>query len=654
MNHLTLLLLLFTFINVNSQSKFYSEGLEVTKSDIEQTVFSKDSTANALIIYEIGNSYVDKETFKLNTTIKRKLKILNRNGFERGELSIFIYDNNKGGREKVKDIKATVYNLENGKITKTKLKKTAIFEEDYNDNISIIKVAFPNIKEGSVINYSYTLESPFMFKYKSWNFQDNIPKLYSEYNASIPGNWEYNIKLVGGHKLTTNYSNIENNCLEVPGGGSANCAIYRYVMKDIPAFIEEDYMTTKDNYLARIEYELKVFRNFNGGRDNITKTWKSTDKEIERDTDLGRQLKKTSAVKGLLNESITSEANTLNKAKKILEYVQNEYAWNEEFRIFENVSIKDLIKNKSGNVGEINSLLYNLLVSQGIEAKPVLLSTRRNGFITQLYPVLSDFNYMIVKAHINGKAYLLDATDDYLYFGQIPFRCLNMYGRLMDFDNGSEWYDINAEGFSIKEYRYELDLNENAALTGSVNYNATGYHALNDRKRYFNNTEAYADAYINSYESIDFLDFEIIGSEKTSNDFNSKFNIKTTCETVGNSIYLNPYLFTFFKENPFKLQERSYPIDFGYKDTFTYRIKINVDESYQIKELPESVNIGLPNKKGSFTTMASQEGNSIVIYFKLTFKDSIYYPNYYDSLKTILSKVVDAQKNSLIVLEKKQ
>jgi len=344
----------------------------------------------------------------------------------------------------------------------------------------------------------------------------------------------------------------------------------------------------------------------------------------------------------------------INKAKKILEYVQNEYAWNEEFRIFENVSIKDLIKNKSGNVGEINSLLYNLLVSQGIEAKPVLLSTRRNGFITQLYPVLSDFNYMIVKAHINGKAYLLDATDDYLYFGQIPFRCLNMYGRLMDFDNGSEWYDINAEGFSIKEYRYELDLNENTALTGSVNYNATGYHALNDRKRYFNNTEAYADAYVNSYESIDFLDFEIIGSEKTSNDFNSKFNIETICETVGNSIYLNPYLFKFFKENPFKLQERSYPIDFGYKDTFTYRIKINVDESYQIKELPESINIGLPNKKGSFTTMANQEGNSIVIYFKLTFKDSIYYPNYYDSLKTILSKVVDAQKNSLIVLEKKQ
>ena len=51
------------------------------------------------------------------------------------------------------------------------------------------------------------------------------------------------------------------------------------------------------------------------------------------------------------------------------------------------------------------------------------------------FPVISDFNYLIVQATIDDKTYLLDATDNYLSFGEIPFRCLNSYGRLMDFKN---------------------------------------------------------------------------------------------------------------------------------------------------------------------------------------------------------------------------
>lgn len=649
---IVILFLLFIAIS-HSQSDFYAEGFEVTKTDLEQNVFTKDSTANALVIYEVGNSFVDQETFKLNTEIKRKLKILNRNGFEHGELSIFLYNDDDGNRVKVKDIKATVYNIEKGTIVKTKLQKNSIFEEKYNDNYTIVKVAFPNVQEGSVINYSYTLVSPFMFKYKGWDFQDDIPKLYSEYNASIPGNWHYHIKLVGGHKLSTNISDIKKYCLHVSGGGSANCAVYKYVMKDVPAFIEEDYMTTKHNYLARIEYELATFTSFTGLKDDKTKTWKSTDKEIERDTDLGRQLKKTSAVKDLLSDEVSAETNKLTKAKEIFKYVQKQYAWNKEFRVLNDISIKETVKKGSGNVGEINTLLHNLLVANDIDAKAVLLSTRENGLITKIYPVISEFNYLIVKADIDGETYLLDATDDFLYFGQIPFRCLNQYGRLLDFDNGSQWVDITIDEYSIAQYSYQLNFDENQVIKGEVAYNSRGYNALSDKKRYLNSPNA-IDAFINEYSEIEISDFEIVDTEKTGAEFKSKFNVEMNPDVVANTIYINPFLFKYFTENPFKLQERSYPIDFGYKDSFSYRIQFKIDDAYQIKELPESVKVALDTNKGSLVMTAQQDENTVNIYFKLMFNRSIYGFNYYSSLKKLLGKVVDIQKNSLIVLEKKQ
>lgn len=636
-----------------AQQDYNANSFQVTKADIENREFPNDSMARALVIYEKGNSYVSNSNFRLRTEIQRKVKILNRNGFDKGTVSIFIYKPQKGNREKIENINATVYNMENGKVVKTSLDKSAVFEENYNKNYNVIKFALPNVQVGSVITYSYTAESPYMFKYKGWYFQDDIPKLYSEYNASIPGNWEYNIKLVGGKQLNTNVSSIDKNCLQTSSGANSSCGVYKYIMKDIPAFINEDFMTTRLNYLARIEYELAVFRGFDGTLDNITETWKTTDNEIKRDSDLGKQLRRFNLVKNLLDNDIISEPNTLTKAENILRYVQDNYTWNTQYDVLNNLSVKSLIDKKSGNVGEINALLFNLLTTNNIDAKPILLSTRANGFITQLFPVISDFNYIIVKVTIDDKDYLLDATDKYLTFGQLPFRCLNSYGRLLNPKKESSWYPITVKDYSVKRYSYNLNFKDDI-LTGEVNYFSKGYHALNDRKRYFTNPETYTNDFENSYEDIMFLDFKTVNTQKMSKDFKLKFNINKSPDIVGNTIYMNPIIFNFFDKNPFQLQQRSYPIDFGYKDNYSYNIKINVDENYIIKSIPKKLSISLPNNKGSLVFSSDQNDNSITLYFKLTFKEAIYEPEYYDSLKKLLTQVIETQNNSLIVLEKKQ
>ncbi|MCK8481132.1 DUF3857 domain-containing protein [Psychroserpens algicola] len=638
-------------LNLSAQSGFNSEGFEVTKQDIELNVFDKDSTANALIIYEKGESYVDRETFLLKSEIKKKLKILNRNGFDKATETIYLYGDN-GKHERVKKIKATVYNVENGQITQTQLDKNAIFEEQYDENHTLVKFTFPNIKEGSVIVYSYTLESPYMFKYKSWYFQEDIPKLYSEYRPSIPGNWEYNIKLVGGKKLYTNVSSLRKNCLQVMGAGSSDCGDYIYVMKDIPAFIEEEFMTTKDNYLARIEYELKVFRGFDGRVDNITKTWKSVEGELKTDNDIGRQLKKSSVTKDLLSDTIIAISDPLEKAKAIYEFVQNTYTWDKTFNIFNDVSVKDLVNNKSGNVSEINILLHNLLEANDIDVKPVLLSTRNNGFATRIYPVISDFNYLIVHVTIGEQIYMLDATDDYLSFGQLPIRCLNQYGRLLDFKEGGYWVDINANQMSVMKYRVNLNIDDSEALSGTIKGNKTGYHALRAKRAYFSNPDTYLDSYSNAYPSTQFVDYESETTNKTATEFSEEFKVEQSLENVGGNLYINPFLITFFDKNPFKLQQRTYPIDFGYEDAFLYSVELNVKD-YEVIDIPKPINLSLPNKTGTLIFNSSINGDSVILFFKFNFKEAIYDAAYYDSLKSYFATIVDIQKNSLIVLKKK-
>lgn len=145
---------------------FNSETYRVNLADIEANVYEKDSTANAIIIYQHGKSWVNPADYKLKTEEKHKIKILKKEGFDKATVELYLYKKNGNYYEKVKNIIATTYNMVDGKVVKSQLNKKDIFKDKYNENYDVVKFTLPNIKEGSVITYSYTLISPFMFKYK--------------------------------------------------------------------------------------------------------------------------------------------------------------------------------------------------------------------------------------------------------------------------------------------------------------------------------------------------------------------------------------------------------------------------------------------------------------------------------------------------------
>ena len=122
----TKLLLLTLLMSFLSYAQNYNVAMQVSKSDLELNSYTKDSTANALVIYDYGNSFVDKETFWLRFKMQQKVKILRTEGIERGEIEVKLYKG-KSSQERIKNIRASTYNLENDKIVKTDLLPSAIF-----------------------------------------------------------------------------------------------------------------------------------------------------------------------------------------------------------------------------------------------------------------------------------------------------------------------------------------------------------------------------------------------------------------------------------------------------------------------------------------------------------------------------------------------
>lgn len=640
------LLILFLFLNSYGQEQGYTFG-KITNNDYNFKKEAIDSTANAVVLYETGISKFtdDERNVLVRTTFYYKIKLFNKDGFDHATFSIPIYYN-KNNSEKIVDIKGITHNF----TSKTHLSLNNVYKEQINSNWKEVKFTMPNLKEGSIIEVSYTLVTPFKFNLTGWKFQSEIPKLFSEYKASIPGNYVYNRKLVGGLKLKTNTSTIKKNCFYVSGySGSANCEEVTYAMENIPAFVEEEYMTSPNNFKSKIKFELAKSIWFDGTTNKYTTGWKEVDKEFKSDKNIGTQLRKTKYFEQLIPLDIQNIQNDLEKAKAVYTFIQDYFTWNQKYGIFKNASVKEALENKTASASEINISLINALKSVDLKAELVLISTRNNGFPTTQYPVITDFNYVLAKVNINDSYYLLDATAKLNPFGLLPFACLNSFGRAMDFKNESYWVDIVPFKNNKTNYYVNLVLNEDGSLVGKMRQVNTGYHALNKRIDYQSKTEDdIITEFEESFNDLTVIDYSIDNRDDINKPLIETFEIEFNF-TNTDKLYLNPFFGGSFKSNPFKQENRTYPVDFGYTKMYNLNYTLELPDSYKIETYPKDLMVNLENQKGNFTNKSRLTGDyKYSIYSSFKINSPIFYSQEYNDLKKIFEYAINSQKTPIV------
>ena len=366
---------------------------QTTLDELKMAVYDKDSTATAVVLYEHANRYPDRENDEIpRTDYYFRIKILDKSSFDLANLTVNLYK-----KQKIEDISAITYNItEKGTMNTTYLSDTDIFTTKEQDTWTVKKFTLPNIKEGSVIEYKYSVLSPYL-GINDWYFQSDIPKVKSEFDASILGNYTYNIRIIGYLKLDKDEPSVDKKCVIIDGIGEGACAIYSYGMNNIPAFKEEDYMLSKKNYISRISFDLKSNTGYDGVTTDLTTTWKKADKALQSHF-FNNQTSKKSFFKKYIPEEILTTENTLERAKKVYRFISNHFTWNDNYWTNEDAKVKNAFQEKTGDVGEINISLYNSLKAANIDANLVVLSTRKNGVPTKLFPVIYDYNYVIVQA----------------------------------------------------------------------------------------------------------------------------------------------------------------------------------------------------------------------------------------------------------------
>lgn len=104
-----------------------------SNEEIDMTVYEKDPEASAVVLCHLTTVkyQVDFLNYLVDYDVKKRIKVLKEEGREYANITIpYIYNpEDEYGLEQIEDFKATVYNVENGKVVKTKIGKERVFTE---------------------------------------------------------------------------------------------------------------------------------------------------------------------------------------------------------------------------------------------------------------------------------------------------------------------------------------------------------------------------------------------------------------------------------------------------------------------------------------------------------------------------------------------
>ncbi|MFL9843016.1 DUF3857 domain-containing protein [Flavobacterium rhizosphaerae] len=661
-----LLVLFFACSGFLVQAQKYELG-EVTKEELAEKAHPTDPSAPAAILFSKGETFlqysVTGDNFELVTEVEMKIKIYNKEGYDWANKTMKYY--NDGQQKEMLDFsKAVTYNLVDGKIEKTKLKSDGEFTEEVNKYWKAKKIMMPDVKEGSIIEYKYVVRSPFISTFPDWQFQESIPVNHSEYTTKIPEYFIYNPNFRGYYTPTvTNDAATRSFSItskERTGTRAVRTtfttdkidyreAVTKYVLNNLEALKDESYVNNIANYSAAVEHELSIIKYPNSPIKTISTNWDDVAKTIYKYDDFGPELDKTGYYDEDIDALLAGITSPAEKAYTIFFYVKSRMNWNGFVGYSCEQGVKKAYKEKVGNVADINLMLTSMLRYAGLDANPVLVSTRANKIA--LFPSRSAFNYVIATVNIEGANILFDATSKQAMPNILPTRTLNWEGRLIKKDGSSEPIALMPYTPSREVIMVTAELDKEGKLSGKARDQYFDYNAYIFRDRYENvKKESYIEKMEADYTGLELIEYEVEHDDPSKPVIETyAFNHNNTSEIIGDKIYINPLLFFARTENPFKLEKRQYPIDFVFPTEDKFFITITLPEGYEVESLPEPLAMSMEQNIGGFKYNIAQSNNKLQIIATVNINYATIPPDYYDTVKHFYQQMVDKQKEKIVL-----
>ncbi len=643
MKKLSLLCLAFFSCLMMAQHKFLSPP-DFSDDYLTKSASAIDPKAPAEILYRAIHFRIDTQSGTLERNYHYRIKVYDKDKVEDMlNLEIPLRSSKDRRVEKIIGLKGFTHNLDNGKKVSTKVENSSKYKSKEDKYVTVNKFAFPNVKNGSVIEYSYTVSSPFIYAIPEITIELDVPSVYTEYVFESPEHISYGINYTGN--LIPQHREVNKTSIY-----SQMYRTYRFGFENVKAFRNESFVKNSDNYRTKVKGELHSTL-FNNTVTSYSASWKEIGERLMKDEEFGQELGKQKIVKDLMPAELASTLIRTDKADLIFRTVQKMFTWDGTGGIYTDNGFRKLIDTKVGNAADINLFLVAMLREAGLDANPLLISTVDNGALNVTSPSVASLDFVLVSVEERGKFYLYDATSKQSTANNLPPRDWNDVGILVKEKDAVPIVLVNSTP-SVNTLTLAAAIDADGMVTGTYKDRDSGAFAMRAKESYDANSEKYKKSYPDNFG----INFTNISSEiKENGDFESsmKFESNSFVDKVGQKLIINPMLFLGKTKNEFSQTDaRLYQIDLISPFVREKKVTITIPEGYTIQELPKARKISTEDKEISYSYTASQKGNMLEVISKVEVASADYPKEYYAAFKQVWATILKSENQAISLVKK--
>ena len=606
------------------------------KKDLEMKECDFDKNAEALVLFDVEDAFFDIYR-GMDAERRVRIKILNDKGLDNANIHIrYRFENNI---RPISGITAYTYNLDaSGNVVATKVEKSQIFDKPINKRYSEIAFTFPQVKAGSIIEYKYKDES---MSIGNWYFQKKIPVRLSRFKLDFPP--ELEVTAVPFCVFP----------LDVKKEGKGNRDFQQYTMVNIPALPDEPYMSNDEDYLQRLETKLVAINMPGSFRRSLVQSWPQVIKQLMEDEDFGMQLKKNIPRTQDLEEMLKKMSSPHDKMVTIHSYVRNHMEWNGYDNIWALDGVKSAWKDKKGTSGEINLILVNLLKDAGLNAHPVLVSTRENGRVNTGFADYHQFDKVMAYVKIDDRVFILDATEKYTPANLIPLDISATEGLVIEKLDTYEWgwRVLWSQSQQFKTtVLLNCELNKDGLMKGTASVVSGDYARVEKMAKLKEGKDKFVEKYFTSKNTGLKVDsFYVENEDKDSLPLIQHLQFAKETSSSGEYRYFSANLFSGLEKNPFITDSRFSDIFFGANQQYTIVGNFEIPEGYKFDELPKNIRMIMPDTSIVFTRLLQVDDNHLSVRYELQFKKPFYSIEEYDGFREFYKKLFTLLNEQFVI-----
>jgi hypothetical protein len=627
----TLIALLSIFYSAYPQVRGFGN---IDTADLRSTSCTYEKDANAEVLFDRGRVYFSMMGF-LTLERHRRIKIFNEKGKEFGSVKI-EYDNIYGV-DHIVNIEAQTLNLENGKIIASKIDPKQFYFQHTDRSKDALTFTFPNVKPGSVIEYRYTLERNIASNFPAWYFQCDMPTRYSEFDVY------FNSRLKFKAYTRTNQNFAKDTTLE---GGHV------WAAANLPSSKQEAYMRAPGDALQSVSLLLTSHPDDKGKAIEMEDTWAKLGRELANTKIYYKELDQHLGGEDTLIKHALSLKTQDEKIAYLFGAVKSVIGWNGYVNWVPGKGIRDAWKKRSGNTAEVNAVLYHLLKNSGIKAYPMLVSTRENGLLDPAFVDGFQINSLVTFVPADSsKYYVLDATEKYNTYNQVPYNLLNSYGLCLDKEDDK--YDmvyIESKAPAKEMIIMNAEIDPDARMKGTGEIASFQYNRTTGLELYkIGGEEKFREYLTGSDNNIKISNLRLDNVSTDSLPLKQSFDFSYELNNSDSYIFFTPNIFTPLHDNPFLSEVRNAPVDFGYSHDRIIIGRYKLPKGYDIQSLPKDINIVMADRGVLFKRMLEKQDGYISLRYEINIKRTRFQRSEYPDLREFFKKMYEMLDEQIVL-----